>query len=381
MEKIIRVVTSDVSFGLLKGQLKFLSKYFKIVGVSSPGPNVAKATLREGVDIHTVKMSRHIDLIQDFKSLYNLYKVFKKEKPDMVHSITPKAGLLSMTAAYFARVPIRLHTFTGLIFPYRTGLFQKILITTDRILCFFATNLYPEGEGVKQDLISYKITSKPLKVIGKGNVNGVDLTYYNPDNFITKDLNDLKKELGIEDSDFVFIFLGRLVKDKGINELISAFKKLSTQKNNVKLLLLGKYEHELDPVLPETEFEINTNDNIILAGWQTDTRPYLLISNVSILPSYREGFPNVVLEAGAMGLPCIVTNISGCNEIIKDQHNGVIIPPKDEVKLFEAMKSIVIDKKLVNEMALNSRSVIVNNYERSFVWNSLLKEYKFLLNN
>ena len=381
MEKIIRVVTSDVSFGLLKGQLKFLSKYFKIVGVSSPGPNVAKATLREGIDIHTVKMSRHIDLIQDFKSLYNLYKVFKKEKPDMVHSITPKAGLLSMTAAYFARVPIRLHTFTGLIFPYRTGLFQKILITTDRILCFFATNLYPEGEGVKQDLISYKITSKPLKVLGKGNVNGVDLAYYNPDNFITKDLNDLKKELGIKDSDFVFIFLGRLVKDKGINELISAFKKLSTQKNNVKLLLLGKYEHELDPVLPETEFEVKTNDNIILAGWQTDTRPYLLISNVSILPSYREGFPNVVLEAGAMGLPCIVTNISGCNEIIKDQYNGVIIPPKDEVKLFEAMKSILIDKKLVNEMALNSRAVIVNNYERSFVWNSLLEEYKFLLNN
>lgn len=381
MEKIIRVVTSDVSFGLLKGQLKFLSKYFKIVGVSSPGPNVAKATLREGIDIHTVKMSRHIDLIQDFKSLYNLYKVFKKEKPDMVHSITPKAGLLSMTAAYFARVPIRLHTFTGLIFPYRTGLFQKILITTDRILCFFATNLYPEGEGVKQDLISYKITSKPLKVLGKGNVNGVDLAYYNPDNFTTKDLNDLKKELGIKDSDFVFIFLGRLVKDKGINELISAFKKLSTQKNNVKLLLLGKYEHELDPVLPETEFEVKTNDNIILAGWQTDTRPYLLISNVSILPSYREGFPNVVLEAGAMGLPCIVTNISGCNEIIRDQYNGVIIPPKDEVKLFEAMKSILIDKKLVNEMALNSRAVIVNNYERSFVWNSLLEEYKFLLNN
>lgn len=251
--------------------------------------------------------------------------------------MTPKAGLLSMLAAKMARVPIRLHTFTGLIFPTRTGLMQKLLIRMDQLLCWAATNIYPEGNGVKQDLIDYKITSKPLKVIANGNVNGIDLNHFDSTVITDEKKRVLRESLNIGEDDFVFIFVGRMVGDKGINELVSAFTQMECQKS--KLLLVGSYESELDPLLPEALREIDNNPNIIATGFQSDVRPYFAISDALAFPSYREGFPNVVMQAGAMGLPSIVTDINGCNEIIEEGTNGIIIPPKDVIALKNAMLS------------------------------------------
>src|SRR6185312_342487 len=148
----------------------------------------------------------------------------------------------------------------------------------------------------------------------------------------------LRQELNIKASDFVFVFVGRLVKDKGINELVSAFSKLQIQ--NARLLLVGNFEPELDPLFSETLQRIQSNPNIFSVGFQKDVRPYFSISNALVFPSYREGFPNVVMQAGAMELPSIVSNINGCNEIIKNGVNGIIIPPKNEDELFKAMKSL-----------------------------------------
>ncbi|WP_301029895.1 glycosyltransferase, partial [Parabacteroides goldsteinii] len=249
MQKLIRISTIPVSLEtLLKGQLKMLSEHYEVVVVSSPGERMKVLEEREGVRTVSIPMERRISLVKDFMSLLRLIILFAKERPDMVHSITPKAGLLSMLAAWITRVPVRMHTFTGLVFPTATGKMQKLLIVMDRLTCFCATHINPEGEGVKRDLINYNITSKPLHVIANGNVNGIDLEYFDRTPEVMEKAYSYKKE-----GTFTFCFVGRMVKDKGINELVHSFLRLYQDDARVRLLLVGPFEKELDPVLPEVE--------------------------------------------------------------------------------------------------------------------------------
>lgn len=380
--KLVRIATVSVSLNfLLKGQLKFLNSTYEVIAVSGHDENLSEVNFREGVRTHPIEMQRQISALNDFSSLIKLYFYFKKEKPLIVHSITPKAGLLSMMAAYFARVPIRIHTFTGLIFPSKSGVIKQLLIVMDKVLCRCATNIYPEGQGVRQDLIAYKITNKPLKVIANGNVNGIDVDYFNQELF-PKELNqNFKNVLGINSNDFVFIFIGRLVGDKGINELVAAFELFSInnkQQITPKLLLVGSFESNLDPLQKETLQLINNNKSIYLVGFQQDVRPYLAISDCLVFPSYREGFPNVVMQAGAMGLPSIVTNINGCNEIIVEGENGIVIPVKNTEALGEAMRKMMEDHNFRTQLQQNARPMIVSRYEQQVVWEAILAEYKRL---
>ena len=377
MKKLIRISTVALSLDvLLKGQLDFLNKYYNVIAVSGHDSHLEAVSKREKVSTIDVKMQRQISPFNDLISLIKLYNVFRKEKPDIVHSITPKAGLLGMTAAYFAGVPIRIHTFTGLVFPTRTGIMQKILILMDKILCKFATNIYPEGEGVKQDLLNYRITNKPLNVIANGNVNGLDLNFFDKNNFSTQELDDLKIRLNIDNEEFIFIFVGRLVADKGINELVKAFIKISETNKNSKLLLVGPFEDDLDPLEKSTLEVIKSNSSIISVGYQNDVRPYFAISNALVFPSYREGFPNVVMQAGAMNLPSIVSNINGCNEIIIPNENGIIIPVKNQEKLYDAMLEMISNEKAYLVMKNNARKLIESRYSQELVWKAILEEYK-----
>lgn len=376
--KLIRTSTVPESlYSLLKGQLQFLSQYYEIIGISSKGTFLDETSKRESVKVIGVDMVRGISPFNDLISLIRLYIQFRKEKPTIVHSITPKAGLLSMLAAKMAGVPIRMHTFTGLIFPTRTGAMQKLLIKMDQLLCWAATNIYPEGSGVKNDLISFNITSKPLKVLANGNVNGIDTHHFTPVQVSAEKQALLKHDLGIQPNDFVFIFVGRLVGDKGINELISAFSQLETP--NSKLLLVGPFETELDPLQPETLKVIETHPNIISVGYQSDVRPYFAVSDCLVFPSYREGFPNVVMQAGAMGLPSIVTDINGCNEIIIEGENGTIIPVKNVAAIVEAMQKMCSDIAYYKQLQRNARAMIQSRYEQRVVWEALLEEYRRVL--
>lgn len=376
--KVIRTSTIPISLNkLLKGQLKFLSKEFEVIGLSSSGTDLDEVKDREGVKTIAVEMQRGMSPFKDIVSLVKLYLVFKKEKPQIVHSITPKAGLLCMLAAKFAGVPIRMHMFTGLLFPTMKGFSQKFFIKMDQLLCWAATNIYPEGNGVKQDLINYNITSKPLKVLANGNVNGIDLDFFSPKQISEDQKYQLRNELNFDPQDFVFVFVGRLVGDKGINELVDAFK--SFDNSNVKLLLVGPLELKQDPIKEATIKEITNNKNIISVGSKSDVRPYLAISDVLVFPSYREGFPNVVLQAGAMELPCIVTNISGCNEIIEEGKNGIIIPPKNKLAIANAMNFVIDNKDKKEFFMKNARSMIESRYNQKLVWNAILKEYNSLI--
>lgn len=376
--KLIRTSTVPGSLNnFCRGLLKELQEKnnYDVVAVSSPGSALDEIRDREGVKTYAVAMERHISPFKDLKSLLGLIKVFRKEKPDMVHSITPKAGFLSMIAAWITRVPVRLHTFTGLVFPTSTGLKHKILIMTDRITCACATHVMPEGEGVKADLQRYNITKKDLKVLGFGNIKGIDLKYFDPD------LPGVKAEAANirKDGVFTFIFIGRLVRDKGINELVEAFSKLNSQYPNTRLLLVGGFEQNLDPLKLETLAEIDHNGAIEAVGRQDDVRPWLAASDVFVFPSYREGFPNVVIEAGAMGLPSIVTDINGSREIIEDGKNGIIIPSRQSDLLQRAMEVFVTDKDLTKRLSADARSMISSRFEQGYVRQCLKDYYKEIL--
>lgn len=377
--KLIRTSTIALSLDyLLKGQLSFLNHHYEVVAVSGQDAHLENVAQREGVRTINVEMQRAIRPLQDLVSLWKLFWVFKKEKPQIVHSITPKAGLLSMLAAKMAGVPIRIHTFTGLIFPSKKGMLQQLLIAMDRLLCWAATNIIPEGNGVKNDLITYKITAKPLVVLANGNVNGIDTHYFSPEVIPAKEKENLRKALQLEPSDFVYVFVGRLVGDKGINELVAAFKNLSNA--DVKLLLVGPNEKELDALKAAALQEIEQNKNILTVGFQQDVRAYFAISDALIFPSYREGFPNVVMQAGAMGLPSIVTNINGCNEIITEGVNGTIIPVKDAEAIYIAMKKMINEVDFRSHLQYNARQIIVSRYEQKVVWEAILAEYKSIGN-
>ncbi|MDM1405486.1 glycosyltransferase family 4 protein [Myroides marinus] len=379
--KIIRTSTVAGSLnGFLRDQLKFLNNYFEVIGLSGLDEDLVEIKEKSGIRVIDVSMERNISLFNDIISLCKLVVAFRKERPLIVHSITPKAGLLTMLAGKIAGVPIRIHTFTGLIFPTRTGLMQKLLIKMDQLLCWAATNVYPEGLGVKNDLLTYGITSKPLNILANGNINGVDLEYFNRKSLDPGRLKELQISLGIGEHDFVYVFVGRLVGDKGINELVGAFEKISKDGiENIKLLLVGPFEEDLDPLLSETLESIKTNENIICVGFQKDVRAYFAISNVLVFPSYREGFPNVVLQAGAMELPCIVSDINGCNEIIENGVNGSIIPVISITNISVAMLSFLFNKQLYYELKENSRVIIAERYEQHMVWKATLEEYNYLI--
>ena len=376
MMKIIRATTVPSSLeAFCKGVLHDLSAKYEVIALSSPGDEMNIIAGREGVRTITVPMERRISLKSDILSLWRLIKVFHKERPTMVHSMTPKAGLLCMMAAWLTKVPVRLHTFTGLVFPTSYGMKRKILMITDWVTCACATHIIPEGEGVKNDLLNNGITRKPIRVLGYGNVKGVDM------NFISRraEVMELAQKIRNE-SAFTFVFVGRIVRDKGINELCIAMDMLSGL-CPVRLLLVGAFEDELDPISQQSRDIIEKNSSILWVGpkYGDDLLAYYAAADCFVFPSYREGFPNTVLEAGAMGLPSIVTDINGSREIIRNGENGVIIPSKDENALFNAMRNMIRDKTGIERMARNARQMIASRYEQGFVRKCLYDFYDDIL--
>ena len=386
MKKLIRITTVPISFKvLLKGQLRFMaSNGFDVKGVSSEEEELREVYENEGIMMKVINMSRKITPFQDLKSLWEMWNFLRKERPQIVHTHTPKAGIIGMLAARLAGVPYRLHTVAGLPLMEATGIKRKILNFVEKLTYSSATRVYPNSKGLYDFILQNNFTqSNKLKIIGNGSSNGINTTFFSPEQVSETEKGALREKLNIQPDDFVFVFVGRIVSDKGINELIKAFSELQTAENNepagIKLLLVGGLESDLDPLNPETLAEINQNKDIISVGFQQDVRPFFAISDALAFPSYREGFPNVVMQAGAMGLPSIVSDINGCNEIIVEGENGLIIPPKNVEKLKEKMLTLAKDKNLYTKLRENSRRMIESRYEQSVVWNALLEEYEGLL--
>ena len=379
-KKIIRTATVPLSLDLFcRGLLRDLSSRYEIIALSSPQPELESIRKREKVRTISVPMARKIAPFSDLKSLFELIRVFRKERPDMVHSITPKAGLLSMMAAKWTRVPVRIHTFTGLIFPYEKGWKRRLLMTTDRLTASCATHVIPEGVGIRDDLIRFKITRKPLRVLGNGNVRGIDLSHYVRTEKLIRRAAHLRNYYNIPDDGFAFIFVGRLDRDKGIDELVHAFRMLDKEEPKAHLFLVGAEEPEGKSILDETREILSLDNHIHLSdGWQADVRPWYAAADALVHPSRREGFPNVVIEAGAMGLASIVTDINGSREIISDGQNGTIVPAQDPEAMCAAMKDFLKHPEKVQEMATAARD-LSKRYEQKYVRQCLDVFYKEVL--
>ncbi len=408
MSKILYVTTISMTLDyFLKGTMTELVKAgYEVVAVSSPGEWMAAVKALEGIKVVEVPMERRIAPFKDLRSLLKLYKVLREERPDIVHSFTPKAGLLAMMASKFAGIKVRIHTFTGLVFPTSTGLKRRLLMTTDRLTCACATNIIAEGQGVRNDLLSAGITHKDVRVLGHGNIRGIDLERY----VRTPEIMQLAEKLRVPDV-FTFLFVGRLVRDKGIAELCEAFHHVTTAQSEsgiggqdlprrpftrigreaqgdwggtcrrTRMVLVGPFEDDVDPVPEETRRYIERTPEIITTGEikGPELLAWFAASDCFVLPSYREGFPNTVIEAGAMGLPSIVTDINGSREIISDGINGLVVPPKNVEALSEAMKKMLIDSDFRERAASVSRDMIASRFEQGYVRKCLLDFYHSVL--
>jgi glycosyltransferase involved in cell wall biosynthesis len=375
-KKLIIITTVPISLSFFKGQIQVLKKKFDVEVLSSFGENLEKICREEDVIGHSIEMKREISLFNDIQSLFALIRFFLIQKPYLIHGSTPKAGLLSMIAAWVTRIPVRIYYIHGLRYHGSKGLKRRILILMEKISCFFATDVFSVSTGVKSVLKEDEITKKEINIIWNGSVNGIDSSCFFSD---PSSIKLLKKKYNISDEDFVYGFVGRLVTDKGINELVKAFLKVNAIYSNTKLLLVGNFEDALDPLERKVKNEIETNTSIIYTGYQLDIRSFFNIMDIFVFPSYREGFGISLMEAAAMGVPAISSNIIGCNEIIKDNYNGVLIAPKSVNCLQEAMVSLLESKDTLKNMANVSRQYVIDKYEQVELWSKTLIAYSKLV--
>lgn len=368
---IVTTVPSSLFF--FKGQIGILKREFEVELVSSPGKNLAEICEIENVKGNEIKMKREIALFSDIVSLLRLFLLFLKRRPYIVHGNTPKGGFLSMLASSLAFVPKRIYCVHGLRYEGESGLKRNILTLMEKMSCYMATHVFAVSHGVKETLIEDGIYKKNIHVIWNGSINGINAEYFSP-----HQVEDIKTIHGIKETDFVFGFVGRIVKDKGINELIQAFYEINNINKHTKLLLVGGFEDSLDPVSDFSKEQIENNPHIIYVGLQKDVRPFLKAMDVFTFPSYREGFGISIMEAASMGVPAISSNISGCNEIINDGVNGKLIPPKSASHLKEAMEFFISNPTLKKNMSAVTRDIIIEKYEQRKLWEKISETYTSL---
>jgi glycosyltransferase involved in cell wall biosynthesis len=377
-KKFIIVTTVSDSMPFFKGQINILKEYFNVELVSSAGIYMDEMCSLHNVTGHTLEMKREISIFNDFLSLIKLIVLFFRIKPYIVHGNTPKASLLSMIAAWITRVPKRIYYVHGLRYYGEIGKKRKLLMFLEKVSCYFSTHVFAVSEGVKEALKKDSITEKEILIIWNGSVNGIDLEYFDPEK---TDVSTIRNLYGIDEKDFVFGFIGRFVRDKGVNELVGVFKTINKIHKNTKLLLVGTFENHLDPLNKETIYEIESNKNIINAGFQKDVRSFLSSMNVFTFPSYREGLGLVLMEAGAMNIPSISSDITGCREIIFNNINGLLINSKDQQDLFDKMLYSIENPVQINEMAKKTRTIVKDKFEQKELWKKSLEMYVHIAKN
>jgi glycosyltransferase involved in cell wall biosynthesis len=377
MPKLIRVTTVPISLKLLlSGQMKYMKDAgWEVSMVSADGKEINEIERREGCAHHIIPLTRKITPFQDLVCLYKLYSLFKKEKPDIVHSHTPKAGLLSMWAAKLAGVKVRIHTVAGL--PYVVAEKQKksLLIKMEKSTYASATEVWANAESLKEFIIKEGLVEPDkLKVIGHGSSNGVDLKKFNRHSLKENHLVAATMRIMPSDNDFVILAVGRLVKDKGIEELVNAFvgSKLS---DRAKLVLLGSFEQDLNPLDQEVVRKIQDHPRIVQIEWTDHVAHYMALADVLVHASHREGFPNVLLEAAAMQVPIICSDIIGNMDIVTNKKTGLVFPVRKTDVLKDAIEFAYVKRDYMQTLADNLYEEVTAKYDRENMHHLILEEY------
>jgi glycosyltransferase involved in cell wall biosynthesis len=376
--KILRIATVPISLKILtKGQMKFLHENgFEVHAASANGKEIQDLYLNEKIKSHSIlPLKRKISPLYDIWAIFKCVLLIKKIKPRIVHTYTPKAGLIGMAAAYLSRVPKRIHNVTGLPLMEATGIKKSILIIVEKLIYLMATSVIVNSFGLHEYILTNILKNKKIEVLGNGSTNGIDIDFFKRNEILEKKSMKIKQDLGILNSDFVWLFIGRLVTDKGINELIIAFNEISSTNKNMKLVLVGNFEQDLDPLKIDTLNIIEDNNKILLVGYKEDVRPYYVLSDCLVFPSYREGLPNVPMQAACFSLPIIATDINGCNEVVIDQINGLLIPPKNSEALKNAMLNLYFEEAERKKMGECTRNIISKKFKQQIVWSNFFKLY------
>jgi glycosyltransferase involved in cell wall biosynthesis len=381
-KKLIRITTVPMALRyLLPGQMRFMANNgFNVLMISAEGKELAEVIEKEQCRHIVVPMTRKITPLQDLKCLVQLIKIFRKEKPDIVHTHTPKAGLLGMMAAKICGVKVRIHTVAGLPLMVEKGFKYKLLKFIEKLTYASASQVWPNSNSLMQFIIKNKLckTSK-LKIIAKGSTNGIPLTRFCKQNLDEKITRQIKTQINYDAEDSYLLCIGRLVVDKGIAELVHVFTQLQKTNDELILILVGEYETTLDPLPEETLHEIEINPCIIHISWTTHVEYYMNLAHFFVFPSHREGFPNVLLQAGAMCLPVICSHITGNVDIVTNNETGLIFESGNEQQMLKLLQYALLHPQHMQTMAKKLQDEIKENYPQENVWQNILQAYKSLV--
>lgn len=381
--RICRVVTVSQTFQtLLHAQLRSMTDHgLDVTLVCNTGPELAAIANQVGAKFVGVPLQRQPAPLADSRSLFRLARVFQRNHFDIIHSSTPKAGFLTAIAARIAGAHIRLHTFTGQPWVELTGLRRIIPKECDRITAMLATRCYADSPSQRDFLVKEGLVFRgKISVLGAGSISGVDLQRFDLATWGGERALQTRRELGISGRSLVIIFVGRLTKDKGIAELVSAFDALTDRIANLHLVLVGPFEPDRDPLPSETLERIRDNPRIHSVGFSRTPEKYLAASDIFCLPSYREGFGSVVVEAAAMGLPSVITQVTGLIDAVVEGETGLIVPPKNAHELAKALGHLCASIELRHTLGQKGKRRVEREFSATRVNEAMVAEYYRLAN-
>jgi glycosyltransferase involved in cell wall biosynthesis len=378
--RVVHVVTSDRAVTLMRGQLQFLQQHgFDVTLICSPGDWLEVLGRTQNVQIIELPITRQIAPLKDLVSFWRLWRTMRVLRPAVTNVGTPKAGLLGGCAAWLTGVPCRFYTLRGLRFETLSGLRRQLVVFADRLACRFAHRIICVSQSLREQAIALKLASPERTVVfGSGSSNGVDASLFALTPERTKRAGELRSELGLPAQAPVLGFVGRLTRDKGISELVESFLRLSDRFPDLRLLLLGASEQE-DRLDDRTREHLETHPHIILAGEVLDTAPYYALMDVLVLPSHREGFPNVVLEAYAAGKPVVAARATGILDAVVDGETGLLFPVGEVAALTRALEILLSDKARARELGCAGQELVKREFRQEVIWDALNEEYRRLL--
>lgn len=379
--KIIHAVTISQSLNLMRGQLKFLSEQgFEVKAICSDGDNIQDFERSEGVDVLKSDMEREISLTKDLVSLYNNIKIIRKERPDIISAGTPKAGLLVTLAAYLCGVPIRVYTIRGLRLETTKGMKKELLLMMEKIASASATHVLAVSPSLRDRVVELGIVkSEKVNVLGKGSSNGFSLERFDETEELREKVKEIRVKYGFSKDNVVLGFVGRMTKDKGIEEMVDVFLRLQAKHSHIRLLIIGDYE-EADFVKESTRKEITENPAIVHVGYQKDCLLYYRLMDIFVFLTKREGFGNVSIEAALTGLPVVAANVTGAKDTIKDEETGFLVDINDLPGIVAKLELLIDYPYVRNLMGESGKKWAEENFSSTLIWNEMSSYYQKWLN-